>query len=118
MLVARRLHLFAHRHLNVQQQSSPLTVAWKHSRTTETANDFVYFHTPEVDLFWHYLERSSDGQARSVDLSSAQYGEKQKQWHNKRMQEDWQDYRQGIHERPEKLQRLQVRCAMRSMCCA
>eukprot|EP00892_Ulva_mutabilis_P005213 jgi/Ulvmu1/3063/UM015_0103.1 len=109
MLLARRLHPFAHRHLNEHCRSLPATVAWKHSKSTEAANDFVYFHTPEVDLFWHYLERTADGQARSLDLSSSHYGQRQRQWHNKRIQDDWHDYRQGIYERPEKLQRLQNR---------
>lgn len=107
MLQARRV-LLAPVHLNVTQYSPALSAAWKHSSSVETVNDFVYFHTPEVDLFWHYLERGEDGQAKSLDLWSAEYGEKQKQWHNQRIVQDWQDYRQGIHERPEKLQRLQV----------
>lgn len=107
MLQARRV-LLAPIHLNVSQHYPALNAAWKHSKSVEIVHDFVYFHTPEVDLFWHYLERGEDGQARSLDLSSAEYGEKQRQWHNQRIIEDWRDYRQGIHEQPEKLQRLQV----------
>lgn len=108
MLQARRV-LLSPLHLNVPPNTPALRAAWKHSRSAETAHDFVYFHTPEIDLFWHYLERSEDGQARSLDLSSAQYSEKQQQWHNQRVCDDWHDYRQGIHDRPDKLQRLQVR---------
>lgn len=106
MLQARRVLLAAHS-LNFKR-SLTWNAAWTPSKAKDSDKDFVYFHAPEIDLFWHCLERGSDGQERTIDLSSERYSEKQIQLHNHRICEDWQDYVQGMNQRSDGLERLQV----------
>jgi hypothetical protein len=68
----------------------------------------VYFHTEEIDIFWHNLDQYNPGEQNGSHSSAHNRAENRK-LHNERIRQDWADYNEGFSGQLDRLQSLQAR---------